>query len=188
MEKTCFTREIDHKHLFGEVMNICLSPICTHLARSVSKPNDYNTVVYWEAKGAKRMPQLKVKELWGDRRSVTASIFRLERRERQPRFLLPSTGPGRFTKRESRHWQDVVHHICPRLGVRLEAEVTRLDGYGILGLGLFDRAPGSQGPNIASGISPAVAQRRPTARAGPLARFSSTMIRRMAYNTTDVFS
>lgn len=87
-ERTYFTREIDHEHLFSEVMNICLSPACAHLALFVPKPNDDNTVVCWEARGAKRMPQLKVMELWGDRRSVSASIFRLERRERQPGILL----------------------------------------------------------------------------------------------------
>lgn len=113
-----------------------LSLTCRYIARAgsflIGTRDD--TVITLAAKRAKLMPQLEVMELWGRWETGTASIFRFERRGRRPRIQLMSTEFGHISKQERVCWQDVVDHLYPGLGIRLEVEVIRLDGNAILGL------------------------------------------------------
>ncbi|KAK2604574.1 hypothetical protein N8I77_007491 [Diaporthe amygdali] len=110
-----------------------LSLTSTRLPSLASRPNIGDSVICWAAKAAERMPRLEVMELWSSQRFGFATIFRFERRERQPRIQLLSTRPSHLTEIEEAHWQRVVDHLYPGLGVWLEVEVTLLDMPTILG-------------------------------------------------------
>lgn len=107
---------------------------CMHVVGSVLVANGDDTVIRLAATRAELMPQLEIMELWGRWGPGTASIFRFERRGRRPKIQLLSTEFGHISKQETACWQGVVDRLYPGLGIRLEVEVTRLDGNTILGL------------------------------------------------------
>lgn len=113
-----------------------LSLTCRHISRpgSLILQHRNDTVILLAGKSAELMPQLEVMELWGRWETGTASIFRFERRARQPRIQLLSTAFSFISKQEIECWQGVVDRLYPGLGVRLEVEVIRLDEFKVIGL------------------------------------------------------
>ncbi|KAJ0109558.1 hypothetical protein J7T55_014120 [Diaporthe amygdali] len=153
MDTARLTRDFDHMHFFSKVLSdkpnlkrvsifedvddvfFEANPRTMADPKTInpSRPNIGDSVICWAAKAAERMPRLEVMELWSSQRFGFATIFRFERRERQPRIQLLSTRPSHLTEIEEAHWQRVVDHLYPGLGVWLEVEVTLLDMPTILG-------------------------------------------------------